>query len=122
MTQNTVETQPENSAAPYCRKNTEPENRTVQEPAACYTAAPSDSSPSVRVAVVPAASRLELALSDAKKYPERCTRWYDREELINKGALEIMLDEYHSVKLLAIALNCSEDHVFRALESRRLEA
>ena len=77
--------------------------------------APQTPSPSVRVAIVPVASRLELALEDAKKYPKRCTRWYYREELVNKAALETMLDEYHSVKLLAIALNCSEHMVYRAI-------
>ena len=76
---------------------------------------PQAASPSVRVAIVPVASRLELALEDAKKYPKRCTRWYYREELTNKAALETMLDEYHSVKLLAIALNCSEHMVYRAI-------
>ena len=78
--------------------------------------APQTPSPSVRVAIVPVASRLELALEDAKKYPKRCTRWYYREELVNKQALELMLDEYHSVRLLAIALNCSEHMVYRAIK------
>ena len=137
MTSELLGTQPEENAAhteqnaeQNTKQNTEQQTSgyMVGETEVCYTKEPCADlpqtvspissqapSPSVRVAVVPVASRLELALLDAKKYPKRCTRWYYREELVNKQALETMLDEYHSVRLLAIALNCSEHMVYRAI-------
>ena len=99
------------------------EEHTLKEPAICYAAEPQESQlssppalpPSVRIIVIPKASRLELTIEDAKKYPVRCKRWYYREELINKRAFEIMLDEYRSAKVLAVALNCSEYMIYRAI-------
>ena len=91
--------------------------RAASEPQACYAAEPAKRI----IRLTPVSTRRELAIRDSALYPKRCRRWYDREELRYKHALEIMLDEYRKTELVAIALNCSVHMVYQAIHYHNID-
>lgn len=61
-------------------------------------------------------NRKELAYTQPRLHTKKFSRWYQIPELQNKLSLEIMLDEYRDVTLVAYVLNCSKHMVYTAME------
>ena len=55
-------------------------------------------------------------LREAPIYPEKCARWKQRRELLNKRTLNALLYQCKSVEVLAKYLNCSKQQVYAAMD------
>ena len=61
-------------------------------------------------------TRKEIMLREAPLYPEKCARWTQRRELLNKRTLNALLYQCKSVEVLAKYLNCSKQQVYVAMD------
>ena len=61
-------------------------------------------------------TRKEIMLREAPIYPEKCARWTQRRELLNKRTLNALLYQCKSVEVLAKYLNCSKQQVYAAMD------
>ncbi len=61
-------------------------------------------------------TRKEVMLREAPIYPEKCARWKQRRELLNKRTLNALLYQCKSVEVLAKYLNCSKQQIYAAMD------
>ena len=60
--------------------------------------------------------REKIMLKESPRYPQKCRRWTQRDELTNKNSLEVLLYECRTVTNTAKYLNCTRQQIYRAME------
>ena len=115
---------------PYAVNREQPYSTAVSETAAYYQPQPCISFPEPcsfpkTAAAIPQHTTItildsgktqeEIMLSESPIYPNPARYWTDRDELVRKQTLELLLSECRRVPVLAAYLNCTRDQIYKAM-------